>query len=116
MFLAQLTLDLGTTSSLIKYALAGVLVAVAFFSFVLPLLRKLAVTVPTKVPQLPVVPANTTRTSDSPPPAGFVEHLQIIEATAPNAGPQVWWEYAKAGMTEIDVAKAEAKLARQPAQ
>jgi len=115
MFLAQLmTLDLETASSLIKDVLAGVLVAVAFFSFVLPLLRKLAVAVATKAPQLPISPAKTTRTSDSPPPAGFIEHLEIIEATAPNAGPQVWWEYAKAGMTEIEAAKAEAKLARRP--
>jgi hypothetical protein len=119
MFLAQMTIDLGVVSSLIKYGLAAVLIAVAFFSFVLPLLRKITIAVPAKLPQLPqdkptVKPAE--RNSDSPPPAGFVEHLQIIEATAPNAGPQVWWEYAKAGMTEVEVAKAEAKLARQPVQ
>lgn len=120
MFLAQMTIDLGVASSLIKYGLAAVLIAVAFFSFVLPLLRKITIAVPTKPPQLPqdkpILVKPVERNSDFPPPAGFVEHLQIIEATAPNAGPQVWWEYAKAGMTEVEVAKAEAKLARQPVQ
>jgi len=119
MFLAQMTVDLGVVSNLIKYGLAAVLIAVAFFSFVLPLLRKITIAVPTKLPQLPSEKETTkvpAKNSDTPPPAGFVEHLQIIEATAPNAGPQVWWEYAKAGMTEVEVAKAEAKLARQPAQ
>jgi hypothetical protein len=38
--------------------------------------------------------------------------LKVIEATAPNADPKIWWEYAKAEMTEAEVAIAEAKLAR----
>lgn len=120
MFLAQITLDLATGSNLIKYALVAVLIAVAFFSFVLPLLRKTFATTAAKptAQNQPTSNAGTlpARTSDTPPPAGFVEHLEVIEANAPNAGPQVWWEYAKAGMTEVEVAKAEAKLARQPAQ
>ena len=51
------------------------------------------------------------RSSDAPPPTGFAEHLEIIEKTAPNAGPEVWWGYAKAELTEAEVAIAEAKLA-----
>lgn len=54
------------------------------------------------------------RSSDTPPPEGFVEHLAIIESAAPNADTSVWWEYAKQGLTEAEVALAEAKLARKP--
>ena len=53
------------------------------------------------------------RSSDQPPPACFASHLQIIEDTAPNATPAVWWEYAKKELTEAEVAIAEAKLARR---
>lgn len=53
------------------------------------------------------------RSSDSPPPKGFTEHLQVIENTAPNANTEVWWKYAKAGLTEVEVAISEAKLARK---
>lgn len=52
------------------------------------------------------------RSSDVPPPAGFATHLKIIQETAPNADPAIWWEYALKEMTEAQVAKAEAKLAR----
>lgn len=54
------------------------------------------------------------RSSDTPPPEGFAEHLAIIEKTAPNANTEVWWEYAKKELTEAEVAIAEAKLARKP--
>jgi hypothetical protein len=55
---------------------------------------------------------DSSRSSDAPPPEGFAEHLAIIEETAPNAGPEVWWRYAKDELTEAEVAIAEAKLAR----
>lgn len=56
---------------------------------------------------------DSDRSSDTPPPAGFAEHLQIIEDTAPNANTEVWWKYAKEELTEAEVAIAEAKLARK---
>lgn len=56
---------------------------------------------------------DSDRSSDTPPPEGFAEHLQIIENTAPNANTEVWWKYAKEELTEAEVAIAEAKLARK---
>ena len=56
---------------------------------------------------------DSDRSSDTPPPEGFAEHLQIIEDTAPNANTEVWWKYAKEELTEAEVAIAEAKLARK---
>lgn len=120
MLLAQVTVDLGYAAGVFKYLLAAALLAVAVFSFVLPLLRSVTVasatsTTPAAKPKVVLKRREVDRSSDTPPPAGFSEHLRIIETAAPNATPQVWWEYAKAEMTEAEVALAEAKMARLPA-
>jgi hypothetical protein len=116
MLLAQVTVDLGYAVSLLKFLLATCLLGVALYTFVLPLLR--LPSGPTPPPVISSKPKpkrrDVDRSSDTPPPVGFAEHLKIIEVAAPNANPGVWWEYAKAEMTEAEVALAEAKLARQP--
>lgn len=60
----------------------------------------------------PEAPEVVMRSSDQKPPAGFAEHMQIIQESAPNAGPSIWWEYALKGLTSAEVSRAEAKLAR----
>lgn len=118
--MTQLTLDLGFILLLGKYLLAGVLLVFGLFTFVIPWIldtgnrvREGVLPSPTK-PPLVLKPKrkDVDRSSDTPPPPGFAEHLRIIEATAPNAEPKIWWEYAKAEMTEAEVAIAEARLAR----
>ncbi len=116
----QLTLDLGSLWSTSKYLLAACLFTISTFVFVLPWLRDLwmrttEASTPVPATGRPIQKPkrkDVDRSSDTPPPAGFAEHLRIIEATAPNADPKIWWEYAKAEMTEAEVAIAEARMAR----
>ena len=116
----QMTLDLGFILMLGKYLIAGGLIVFGLFAFVIPMLfdignrvRESPTAVPVKSnPVLKPKRKDVDRSSDTPPPTGFAEHLRIIEATAPNAEPKIWWEYAKAEMTEAEVAIAEARLAR----
>lgn len=119
MFLAEFTVDLGQVINMLKYAAVAVLLFIAFFSFVLPLLRSIVVPgvsalSPSIKPETVLKRRNVDRSSNAPPPAGFSDHLRIIETAAPNATPQIWWEYAKAELTEAEVALAEAKIARIP--
>jgi len=119
MLLAEFTVDLGQVINMLKYAAVAVLLFIAFFSFVLPLLRSIVVPgvsalSPSIKPETVLKRRNVDRSSDAPPPAGFADHLRIIETAAPNATPQIWWEYAKAELTEAEVALAEAKIARIP--
>jgi hypothetical protein len=115
-----MTLDLGFILMLGKYLIAGGLIVFGLFTFVIPMLfdignrvRESPTAVPAKSnPVLKPKRKDVDRSSDTPPPTGFAEHLRIIEATAPNAEPKIWWEYAKAEMTEAEVAIAEARLAR----
>lgn len=120
MLLAELTLDLGTVANTFKVLLGVGLLAVAVLSVLVPLIQSASTAKPT-VASAAISKLKPTlkrrdvdRSSDTPPPAGFADHLRIIEVAAPNANPAVWWEYAKAEMTEAEVALAEAKLARQP--
>lgn len=118
--MTQMTLDLGFILMLGKYLIAGGLIVFGLFTFVIPMLfdignrvRESPPATPVKVtPVLKPKRKDVDRSSDTPPPTGFAEHLRIIEATAPNAEPKIWWEYAKAEMTEAEVAIAEARLAR----
>lgn len=115
--IAELTFDLGAISSMLKYIIAALLISISFITVILPMLIDYF-----SKPGKKRTPNTTTeflrkdsgRSSDTPPPAGFAEHLRIIEETAPNADTSVWWEYAKQEMTEAEVAIAEAKLARKP--
>lgn len=123
MLFGQISFDLGSFFSSGKNILALLLLVVAIATFIGPWLKSKLGGVPLPASGAPK-PAVTTspklkrrdvdRSSDTPPPAGFADHLRIIEATAPNADAKVWWEYAKAEMTEAEVAIAEAKLARRP--
>jgi hypothetical protein len=115
MMLAELTLDLGTLSSMLRYIIAILLLGICVITFVLPSIldffsksKKKSISINTDFTR-----KDSGRSSDTPPPAGFAEHLEIIERTAPNADTSVWWEYAKAEMTEAEVAISEAKLARK---
>jgi hypothetical protein len=116
----QMTLDLGFILMLGKYLIAGGLIVFGLFTFVIPMLFDIGNRVRESPPTVPVKATtvlkpkrkDVDRSSDTPPPTGFAEHLRIIEATAPNAEPKIWWEYAKAEMTEAEVAIAEARLAR----
>jgi hypothetical protein len=123
MLFGQISLDLGSFFSSGKTILALLLLVVAFGTAVWPWLKSVfgSVSLPTNVTPKPATAISpklkrrdVDRSSDTPPPAGFADHLRIIEATAPNADAKVWWEYAKAEMTEAEVAIAEAKLARRP--
>lgn len=122
----MLSLDLTQSSSWGQFLLTGGMGVACFFLFVLPLLREFLTSTSQSKPvqSRPVAGpgANSAkvfkrkgvdRSSDAPPPAGFADHLKIIEATAPNADATVWWEYAKNELTEAEVAIAEARLARK---
>ncbi len=120
----MLPVDLGQSSSWGQFLLTVGLGIACFFLFVLPLIKEFLsqsiqgkITLPKPIintnPTKPLKRRNVDRSSDTPPPAGFADHLRIIEATAPNADAAVWWEYAKGEMTEAEVAIAEARLARK---
>lgn len=115
MMLAELTLDLGTISTMLRYIIAILLGGICFITFVVPSILEFLATPKKKqvIPTTNFTRKETDRSSDTPPPEGFTDHLLIIEEAAPNADTSVWWEYAKAGMTEAEVALAEAKLARK---
>jgi hypothetical protein len=113
---SQITIDLNFVGSIVRYGVAAFLVAICVFTFVIPWLRsssafKLVTASEPAKANKPFERKDSSRSSDTPPPEGFADHIEIIEAAAPNAGPVVWWEYAKAEMTEAEVALAEAKLA-----
>ena len=120
----MLPVDLGQSSSWFQFLLTAGCGIACFFLFILPMFKEfLTQSVQGKInlpkpiintnPAKPLKRRNVDRSSDTPPPAGFAEHLRIIEATAPNADAAVWWEYAKSEMTEAEVAIAEARLARK---
>lgn len=115
--LAELTFDLGVLYSMLKYLLALILVTISVLTFIGPMLMDYFAKPKKKIVNntnsAEFTRKDTGRSSDTPPPDGFAEHLMIIEQTAPNADTAVWWEYAKAEMTEAEVAIAEAKLARK---
>jgi hypothetical protein len=123
MLFADVVFDLGQSTGWGKFLLISALAVVCVLFFVLPTLREFLSQVGQSkaLPIKPITPntakplkrRNVDRSSDTPPPAGFSEHLRIIEATAPNAEASVWWEYAKSEMTEAEVAIAEARLARK---
>ncbi len=116
--IAELTFDLGAISSMLKYIIAALLLLISLITVIIPTLIEYFSRPGKK--RTPLTNAteflrkDSGRSSDTPPPAGFAEHLRIIEETAPNADTSVWWEYAKQEMTEAEVAIAEAKLARKP--
>ena len=107
--LAELTLDVETIVNVVKVLAACGLLGFAVFTgykYLKPQKKYVANVAADEYKR-----KESGRSSDAPPPAGFAEHLQIIEKTAPNAGPEVWWNYAKSELTEAEVAIAEAKLA-----
>lgn len=113
--LGEITLDLGTIASMTKYIIATLLIMISIMTFVVPLvLDYFSKPTRRKSDKDEFLRKDTGRSSDTPPPVGFAEHLRIIEETAPNADTSVWWDYAKAEMTEAEVAISEAKLARKP--
>lgn len=114
----EVAIDLAGLTSLIKPILAVVFLIIGIVFFMVPWFKDLSskfVPAPTPFPVPTPSPAPTPskiRSSDAPAPLGLGEFLKIIETTAPNANPTIWWGYAKAEMTEAQVAIAEAKLAR----
>tara|TARA_Y100000004_G_C8609259_1_gene283991 strand:+ start:93 stop:443 length:351 start_codon:yes stop_codon:yes gene_type:complete len=111
-----MTVDLSDLGNL-KFVLIAALFAISAYSLIWPSLKELFKGLKgLKVPSITDFEhkrKGVDRSSDTPPPKGFAEHLQIIEDTAPNANTQVWWDYAKQELTEAEVAIAEAKLARK---
>ena len=129
--LCAFEIDISQLAGWGKPAAITVLAAIAFFTLIFPKLRSWAGGLLGKLLDLLKDAAtdelskdatesykrkDVDRSSDKPPPECFATHLEIIEETAPNAGPATWWKYAKAELTEAEVAIAEAKLARQPAK
>lgn len=102
----SVSLDLGELVTTGKFVAAGLFFVLFLFLFLVPWLRGKKTTTVLKR-------KSSDRSSDAPAPSGFAEHLRIIEETASNADASVWWEYAKAELTEAEVAIAEAKLARR---
>jgi len=115
--IAEVTLDLGTIGTGLKFLFGFGLFGIGLVWFFWPTLpgNRLmsSITVAEEKVKVEYKRRDVDRSSDMPPPKGFADHLNIIETAAPNAGPEVWWEYAKSEMTEAEVALAEAKLARQ---
>ena len=112
----MITVDLAWLVAWIKPILAIGLLTIGVVFFAIPWIKDLISRFVSVIPNiLPPTPAPTpkTRNSDAPAPAGIGEFLKTIEETSPNANPSIWWEYAKAEMTEAQVAIAEAKLARR---
>lgn len=116
MIIGEIVIDLAALISWVKPILAIGLLAIGVVFFAIPWIKELTSRfvsdIPNILPPAPT-PAPKTRNSDAPAPAGIGEFLKIIEATSPNANPSIWWEYAKAEMTEAQVAITEAKLARR---
>jgi len=115
--LAELTIDLGSALHYLKQFGIWTLLLICLGTFLVPTIKDIITNLMSNK-SLPLIPdglkrKDTDRSSDQAPPAGFAAHLQIIEDTAPNATADVWWRYAKAEMTEAEVAIAEAKLARK---
>jgi hypothetical protein len=69
---------------------------------------------PAPVPFEGAVNGTSGRSSDQPPPVGFVTHLELIRSAAPAGTEAVWWTYALQGFTEAQVSKAEAALVTRP--
>ena len=112
----MITVDLAWLVAWVKPILAIGLLTIGLVFFAIPWIKDLISRFVSVIPNiLPPIPAPTpkTRNSDAPAPAGIGEFLKTIEETSPNANPSIWWEYAKAEMTEAQVAIAEAKLARR---
>lgn len=55
----------------------------------------------------PIDTMPSAASSDSPAPKGVGEYLTLIERVAGSAPFQVWWGYAKDGLTEAAVLRAE---------
>lgn len=117
---AQFVLDLSVLAGNFRQVLGFLFFGLAVLPFIWPRVRALATPAKSALAEsshkAELKRRNVDRSSDTPPPAGFSAHLQIIEEAAPNATPDVWWNYAKAEMTEAEVALAEAKLARRSAE
>lgn len=111
MQLAVIELDLSILSSL-KPLMVLALFGVSAYMLVWPYVKQLVLSFKAGTSDS-YKRKDSDRSSDTPPPPGFAEHLQIIEDTAPNANTEVWWQYAKQELTEAEVAIAEAKLARK---
>lgn len=104
--LAELTLDLEQITSAGKIVAGIVLASIALW-FNRDLFKNL---LPAKATTNDSPPEPSLRSSDELPPEGFIEHLKIIQGAAPKGNPEVWWDYATKGLTEAQVAKAEALL------
>lgn len=116
MIIGEIVIDLAALISWVKPILAIGLLAIGVVFFAIPWIKDLISRFVSAIPNIPSpapTPTPKIRNSDAPAPAGIGEFLKIIEATSPNANPSIWWEYAKAEMTEAQVAITEAKLARR---
>ena len=118
MIIGEIVIDLASLIGWVKPILAIGLLAIGVVFFAIPWIKDLISRFVSAIPNIPSptptpTPPPKIRNSDAPAPAGIGEFLRIIEATSPNANPSIWWEYAKAEMTEAQVAITEAKLARR---
>lgn len=114
--LAELSINLNSLPSM-KVILGCILTFIAVISVGIPTIRKYLLQLQSLV--TPTVSKSTnpemTRSSDQAPPEGFVAHLTIIKEAAPKGNPTVWWDYATKGLSEAEVAKAEAALVERKA-
>ncbi len=62
----------------------------------------------------PVVETDEVVSSDKPAPDGIEGYLSTVEAASPSATPEQRWAYAKQGMTEAQVLRAEVKRGVKP--
>jgi hypothetical protein len=55
-----------------------------------------------------------TVSSDKPAPDDIEVYLSTVEVASPSATPELRWEYAKQGMTEAQVLRAEVNRGAKP--
>lgn len=112
--IAQMVIDTAKVVSVVKPVAIGGLSLGFFWTILWPILKEWFEKLP-KTNSTPVnsEPSPPVKGSDKPAPEGFVEHLKVIQAAAPNGNPEAWWGYALQGLTEADTMRAEVKLARR---
>lgn len=124
--LGTVTLDLSALGDWLQYAVASVLLTVPAYQFGGMLLRQLFAAVisraltpelpnlpDTPQPVTPVRPAFRPESSDANSGKIVAEYLKSIRAVAPHSDAATLLKYAMAGLSVLEVAIAEAKLAKR---
>lgn len=111
--LAEITFDLESIMGYGKLIIGSVLALVAMIC-VAPSLpgiwSKIKDLIPAPKPKSRFILTTTPLSAVGSDSSGCRSYLQLIKESAPRGNPEVWWEYASQGLTEIQVSRAEAAL------